>query len=69
MADRGLADYGFAGDIDEAAAREAVARASALLGAIMPLLRERAPETLEVAEEVLRLVAALTTALASAQPG
>lgn len=46
-----------------------MARASALLGAIMPLLRERAPETLEVAEEVLRLVAALTTALASAQPG
>jgi uncharacterized protein (UPF0332 family) len=63
MTDRGLADYGFAGDIDEQAGRDAIRGSITLLRAFMPVLAERAPETTPVNAEIAAALDALVRAL------
>lgn len=62
MTDRALADYGLAREIDGAAARQALANAAAILGAILPLVAERSPDAAGAVAEALGALAALDAA-------
>jgi len=61
MTDRGLADYGLAREIDAAAARQALDNAAAILGAILPLVAERAPDASGAVSLALDALAGLST--------
>lgn len=63
MTDRGLADRGLAGDIDEGAGREAIGRAISLLRATTALLQQRAAETAGAIAEIDAALDALGGAL------